>query len=386
MQNQLHLVVSAAVTSGGEGLAALRFAESVARAGCVVTLLSKDASAKDGWIPIGNGKFERMATPNGKNRLAGLFAQYGFMMRLCEQEQIDLVHLHGMWSPFLAVGALVARRRGLPLAISPHGCLEPWALGNRRLKKWLALKTYQGAILRWSSLFVATAEQEEHSIRLLGLRQPVAIIPNGVDVDAVTRHIAHGNSKIILFLSRLHPKKGLLDLVEAWSRVRRLGWRIVIAGGDEQGYRAKVENFIREKKIESDFEFVGFVDGTRKQKCFDMADVFVLPTYSENFGIAVAEALGNEVPVITTTGTPWRDLIDHHCGWWVEPGVHGLSTALIEMMECDADELRQMGQRGRQLVTDKYAWPKIGAAALEVSEWLLDPSRPKPGTVKESVQ
>ena len=384
MQNQLHIVANAAVTSGGEGLAALRYAESVARAGCVVTLLSKDVSGGDVSVSLGKGSFIQQAAPTRRNLLIELFAQYRFMQTLCEQGQVDLIHLHGMWSPLLAVAALVARRRRIPFVISPHGCLEPWALAYKHRKKWLALKTYQGAILRSASLFAATARQELESIRKLGFRQPIAVIPNGVDVGPLPHRGAHEAVKTILFLSRVHPKKGLLDLVEAWALVRRPGWRIVIAGGDEGGYRATVEALVRARGLESDFQFVGFVEGAHKQACFDEADFFVLPTYSENFGIAVAEALANELPVITTTGAPWQDLLEHRCGWWVAPGVQGVSGALIEAMACDPAELRQMGQRGRQLVINKYSWAQIGSTALEVSEWLLNPSRPKPEVVQLS--
>ena len=382
MQNQLHIVANAAVTSGGEGLAALRYAESVARAGGNITLLSKDFSGVDTDAPLGKSCFVQRAVPRRRNLLIELLAQYRFIRSLCEQKKIDLIHLHGMWSPFLAVAALVARRRRIPLVISPHGCLEPWALGYKHRKKWLALKTYQGAVLRAASLFVATANQELESILQLGLRQPVAVIPNGVDAGPPPLREAHGVVKTILFLSRVHPKKGLLDLVEAWARVRRSGWRIVIAGGDEDGYRAKVEALVRAKELQSDFEFAGFVDGARKQACFDAADIFILPTYSDNFGIAVAEALANELPVITTTGAPWQDLVEHRCGWWVEPGVQGVSGALNEAMECDPAELRKMGQRGRQLVLNKYSWAQIGSTALATSQWLLNQSLPKPDAVK----
>lgn len=381
MQHQLHLVENASVTSGGEGLAALRYAESIARAGCAVTLLSKHISDRHVITYFDKGSFDQQAAPTRHNFLIELFDQYRFIHRLCEQNKYELMHIHGMWSPFLAVAALVARRRRIPLVVSPHGCLEPWALAYNQRKKWLALKAYQGAVLRSASLFVATASQEMESIRQLGLRQAVAIIPNGVDIGPPPHRVAYKGVRTILFLSRVHPKKGLLDLVEAWARVRRPGWRIVIAGGDEEGYRAKVEALILAKGLQSDFDFVGFVDGARKQACFDAADLFVLPTYSENFGIAVAEALANELPVITTTGAPWQDLVEYSCGWWVTPGVEGASGALIEALKCNPDELRKMGQRGRQLVIDKFSWDKIGSAALEVSGWLLDPSRPKPDTV-----
>ena len=382
MQNQLHIVANAAVTSGGEGLAALRYAETLALAGVDITLLSKDFSGVDTCVLFGKGCFTQQAVSKRRNLLIELLAQYHFMQRLCEQKQVDLIHLHGMWTPFLAVAALIAHRRRIPLVISLHGCLESWALAYKQQKKWLALKIYQGAILRSATLFVATANQELESIRRLGLRQPVAVIPNGVDVGPPSHLEAHGTVKTILFLSRVHPVKGLLDLVEAWARVRRPGWRIVIAGGDTDGYRAKVEALVRVKELQSDFEFAGFVDGARKQACFDSADIFILPTYSENFGIAVAEALANELPVITTTGAPWQELVEHRCGWWVKPGVEGVSGALIEAMECDPAELRKMGQRGHQLVLNKYSWAQIGSAALATSQWLLDQSLPKPEVVK----
>ncbi len=381
MQNQLHVVTSTAATSGGEGLAALRYAQAIASAGCMVTLLSRYISGESYDEFSSKGMFEQQAAPSRKNSFINLFTEYSFVQRLCEQRKFNLIHLHGMWSPFLAVAALVAHRRGIPLVISPHGCLEPWALRNKYFKKLLALKIYQGAALRSASLLVATADQELRSLRNFGFQQPIAVVPNGIDVGMVTQRGAHAEVKTILFLSRVHPKKGLLDLVEAWALVRRPGWRIVIAGGDEEGYRARVEALIRLKGLDADFEFAGFVDGSRKQACFDRADVFILPTYSENFGIAVAEALANELPVITTTGAPWSDLVEYKCGWWVEPGIPGISSALVEAMVCDSAELKQMGRRGRQLVIDKYSWGKIGISAQEVSEWLLDQTRSKPEVV-----
>ncbi|MES2025537.1 MAG: glycosyltransferase [Pseudomonadota bacterium] len=383
MQNQLHVVANAAVTSGGEGLAALRYAESIAQSGCMVTFLSKHLPSAHISEPVGDGILHKEVVPTHDNLLHELWGQYRHIQSLCERKKFDLIHLHGMWSPFLAVIALVAGRKKIPFVISPHGCLEPWALGYKRQKKWLALKCYQGKILRSASLFVATANQELESIRLLGLRQPVAVIPNGVDFVFSPSRDENKSVKTILFLSRVHPKKGLLDLVEAWAKVRQPGWRIVIAGGDEDDYRAKVEALIRARELQSDFEFIGFVEGASKQVCFDKADIFILPTYSENFGLVVAEALSNEIPVVTTTGAPWHDLVEYRCGWWVQPGVDGVAAALAEAMDLDPAELRAMGQRGRKLVENKYAWSSIGASALAVSTWLLDRSVPRPIEVME---
>ena len=382
IQNQLHIVANAAITSGGEGLAAVRYAESVAQAGCVVILFSKHISFDRTSPHFIEGGLEQQVAPTRNYLLLELFAQFSCIQRLCKQKKFDLIHLHGMWSPILAIAALVARMRRIPIVISPHGCLEPWALRHKRLKKWLALNMYQGMVLRSASLFVATASQELNSIRKLGLSQSIAVIPNGVDVGTPPSRKLGKAVKTILFLSRVHPKKGLLDLVEAWAIVRRPGWRIVVAGGDEDGYLAKVEALIRANELQSDFEFVGFVNGDRKQACFDLADIFILPTYSENFGIAVAEALANELPAITTTGAPWEELVEHRCGWWVAPGVQGISEALNEAMACDPAELKRMGKRGRQLVLNKYSWSQIGSNALATSQWLLNQSLPKPDSVK----
>lgn len=381
IKNQLHLVANATVTSGGEGIAALRYAESISQAGCAVILLTKTISNLNHDVSKTLGMMTLERAPARRSLLHELFTQYVFIKGLCVQKNIELIHLHGMWSPYLAIAALVAHFKRIPFIISPHGCLEPWALSYKKNKKYLALKTYQGVVLRSASMFVATANQEAQSIRSLGYRQPIAVIPNGVDVDLLVKPDLSVGLKTILFLSRIHPIKGLLDLVEAWAISRQPGWRIVIAGGDVGGYREIVEALIQAKGLQSDFEFTGFIDGKRKQACFDAATLFILPTYSENFGIAIAEALANELPVITTTGAPWNDLVEHRCGWWVAAGVRGVTDALIAAMACSPDELRAMGKRGRELVINKYSWSQIGATGLEVSNWLLDQSSPKPNVI-----
>ena len=363
MQNQLHVVESAATTSGGEGLAALRYAQSIAAAGCKVTLLSKRLPAAIDATVVTGSSFHQQIVTSRRTSIGGLLQQYQQVRKIITLQNIDILHIHGMWSPFLAVAAYAARRQKVPVVISPHGCLQPWALQYKRSKKLLALVTYQGMVLRQARAFIATARQELESIRKLNLRQPIAILPNGVDAEEVVAREAGRAVKTILFLSRVHPIKGLLDLVEAWSRVRAPGWRIVIAGGDEGGDRTQVEELIADKGLQSDFEFLGFVSGPSKQACFNAADIFVLPTYSENFGIVIAEALANELPVITTTGAPWQDLVTHECGWWVTPGVDGVTSALSEAMNLSAQELRLMGQRGRYLVLTKYSWRNIGAVS-----------------------
>lgn len=380
--NQLHIVPDIAVSSGGRGLASLRYAEALSKAGANVTVLATSPHIDNLFKPTFHSPAFRIINFQFEaNPLGSLLEKYKSINKLCKQNIFDLIHLHGGWLPLFGVAAIVSQKRKIPFVISPHGCFEPWALSQKRTKKLIALNSYQGFINRAASMFFATATQEVESLRRMGVSQPIAIIPVGVDVAEPPKRTPHEGKRSILFLSRIHPVKGLLDLVEAWAQVRCPNWKIVIAGPDEGGHKSEVEKLIRCHGLESDFVFLGLVDGETKQACFTNADLFVLPSYSENFGISVVEALANELPVITTTGAPWKDLEIYRCGWWVKPGVAGISAALQSAMGTPPAELECMGQRGRQLIMDKYTLSKIGKDALMAYEWMLCRSNFKPDFV-----
>lgn len=229
-------------------------------------------------------------------------------------------------------------------------------------------------------MLVATSRQELESVRRLRIGTPVAVIPNGVDMPTALTH-SQARERKFLFLSRIHPIKGLPDLIEAWAKVRRPGWRVVIAGPDEAGHLDEIRDQIDTLGLGRDFEFTGLVTGARKEALFAEADVFVLPTYSENFGIAVAEALARGVPVVTTTGAPWEDIETWRCGWWVQPGVDGVARALVAAMNTPREELSEMGKRGTQLVKEKYSWNQIGCVAFKAYQWMLGQSQQRPDFV-----
>lgn len=294
--------------------------------------------------------------------------------RLVQGDKRSIIHDHGVWSLFNHTVARVARRANIPLIVSLRGMLEPWALNRSATKKQLAWYAYQRGNLMSARLLHATCEDEAQNLRRLGLRQPIAVVPNGVDVGphgGSTYVGDHSHKRKLLFLSRLHPKKGLLDLIEALEIALPASWEVLIAGPDEDNHRREVESAIRRAQLEHQITFIGPVDDTQKWDLYRQADLFVLPSFSENFGLVIAEALAAGVPVITTKSTPWREIEAHRCGWWIDGGVDPLAAALGAAFDLTDEQRKRIGANGSRLVEAKYGWSKIAAQMLGVYRWVL---------------
>jgi glycosyltransferase involved in cell wall biosynthesis len=297
-----------------------------------------------------------------------------------------LMHDFGMWLPANHTAVSVSQELEIPLVISPCGMLASWALKHKRWKKRLAWWLYQKRDLRKARMLVATAEQEVRDLQRWNSGKPVALIPNGVVLPRGKRlETTDQRQRTVVFLGRIHPVKGLKNLVEAWSQVRPEGWRCVLAGPDEAGHKAQLEALIAARQLKSDFGFPGLMGEAEKWELLRGADLFVLPSFTENFGVAAAEALACGVPVIATKGTPWGELEEWRCGWWVEMGVEPLAAALREATSLAEGTRREMGGRGQRLVQEKYAWPRIAGDLLATYQWVLGSGR-KPSGVVESNQ
>ena len=283
----------------------------------------------------------------------------------------SVVHDHGLWLLSNHAVATFCRRNQIPRIVATRGMASLWSLQNSRWKKKIPWLVYQYKDLATATGFHATSQLEADEIRALGFTQPIAVIPNGVTTPGKFPGRT-SNTRKMLFLSRIHPKKGLINLVNAWKNAQvSADWKLIIAGPDEGGHMAEVQEEATRLQVNNQIEFQGSVDDGQKWQLFADADVFVLPSFSENFGIVVAEALASGLPVITTTGTPWSELIDRKCGWYVSPAIEPLTDAIRQATTLDAGVLEQMKPFARQWVADQFSWPAIGVRMLAYYRWIL---------------
>lgn len=304
--------------------------------------------------------------------------------RMLFADRPSVIHSHGLWAPANHWAARAARRYRVPLVIHPRGMLEPWALAHKAWKKRVGMFLFQRGDLATARVLIATSEQEYDSIRRLGVRSPIAVIPNGVELRESFDVFPSADERskcirIALFLSRLHPVKGLINLLRAWAQLRPCGWRLRIAGPDEDGYLTELMTLVGRLDLAGSVEYVGEIDDLSKSEIYAAADLFVLPTLSENFGVVVAEALSHGLPVITTRGAPWAALETHRCGWWVDIGVEPLVEALRAATALSDEERRAMGARGREYVR-RFEWSVIARDTIAVYNWIVGKG-PRPACV-----
>ncbi len=275
---------------------------------------------------------------------------YGLKLK---KSEVSCIHLQHIWNPYIHIMAWIARLKGIPYIVTPRGMLEPWIMNRNKWKKRLAMFLYQRKDLKKAAAIHATCEMEKDNVRKLGFTNTMHVIPNGIDLSRVPEPKSDYRTKKVVFLSRIHVKKGIELLLDAWKKLENNQWVLEIAGEGEEAYVNSLKEKIKYENI-NNVNFVGSQYGTAKWDFLKSANVFILPTYSENFGIVVAESLAVGVPVITTKGTPWEELKTENCGWWIDLSVDNIISVLQEVFTIKPKQLQKMGENGKALIKIKY--------------------------------
>ncbi|MBE7157249.1 MAG: glycosyltransferase [Rhodospirillales bacterium] len=330
-----------------------------------------------GWSPVPTRIFS--AVGPGKLAFAPALTAY------LQQTPFDLVHTFGLWTYLSQIACAWSRRSHRPSVVTPQGMLDPWALANSRWRKLLVGFLYEYRHLRQASCLHATCQAELEAFRAFGLRNPVCIVPNGVDLPMETASEAsspwgrsvHREQRVLLYLGRLHPKKNLPELLRAWAQLRRASpvtaadWTLVIAGWDQHGHAAKLRELITALGIEKSVHFAGALYGVDKAAAYRCADAFVLPSFSEGLPLVVLEAWSHRLPVLMTPACNLPDGFIVGAALRADPEPRSLAAALNTLFRMSETDRRAMGDRGRALVERKFTWSQSARDMAEVYRWLV---------------
>jgi len=286
--------------------------------------------------------------------------------------QPDLVHDNGIWLYHHHAAAAFCFRFGIPRLVSPHGMLSGWARNHKWLKKFIAWHLYQQRDLMRANALHATSENEAAELRRLLPSVPVHYIPNGIELEVGgPRRASKPSKKILLFVGRIYPVKGLPMLLEAWDIVRPTDWTLRIVGPDEGGHLAELQKLIERFNLEKQIVFAGEKTGDALESEYNAATALVLPSHSESFGMVVGEAIARGLPVLTTQGTPWSCLPETRSGWWIPATVEGISDALRELINYSEKELSEMGRNARMLAESRFGWNAVASEFLKLYRDLI---------------
>jgi glycosyltransferase involved in cell wall biosynthesis len=298
---------------------------------------------------------------------------------------VDILSVHGLWK-YCSVGSQRWHRRtGRPYVVHPHGMLEGWALRNGRWKKRIAAALYENQHLRGAACLCALSEAEARSVRRYGLRNPLCVIPNGVDLPDMSKVKGKGQSesrRTLLYLGRLHPKKNISNLIRAWNqtsktqRGSRDRWILAIAGWDQGGYETELKNIADGASV----VFLGSQFGAEKRECYRTCDAFILPSLSEGLPMTVLEAWAHAKPVLMTPECNLPEGFEANAALRIGTTSEEIAAGLRQLVEMSSDDRAAMGTRGRTLVSTKFSWPQIGEQMRAVYEWVLG-GGPSPETI-----
>jgi glycosyltransferase involved in cell wall biosynthesis len=368
---KIHIVPSISEEASGPSYSVVRLCESLIEQGNRVALAALDWSS----IAVPPVFLKTFPLGVGPRRLGRSPKMKKWLDVEVSSGRVSILHNHGMWQMNAIYPSWSKRKGNVDLIVSPRGAFSEWAMNHGSHAKKIFWPMLQKPALSMVTCFHATAESEYEDIRRMGFRQPVAIIPNGIDVPPPHQNTI-SDIRTLLFLGRIHPIKGLDMLLRAWGGVqaRFTDWKLRIVGSDtgyygSSGYLMTLRSMVNSLRLQR-VEFCDALYGAEKLQAYREAELFVLPTYSENFGMTVAESLAAGTPVIVTRGAPWSGVVNNQAGWWVDTDVNAMVHTLQIALEKKSRELAEMGAAGRLWMETDFSWGSIGKRMQATYEWL----------------
>ena len=380
--NVRFLMMSASRNAGGIYFAVQPLAKHLVANGCECRIIAPrdeftDADM-DAWQPVGVDPFD-VVGPKSLGYSTAIKSHIGVP---------DIQHVHGIWMYHSRINRIIARRNNVPYIVSPHGMLDPWAVQNSRWKKKVVGWLYENRHLRDADCIHALCESEANSIRAYGLKNPICVIPNAVDIPKLDQiHSASDaglsgkeakSKKQLLFIGRIHPKKGLVNLINAFAKIElpvRADWELIIAGWD-QNHQKELETLAAQHGIGDSVHFPGPQYGNDKEKLLRSCDAFVLPSFSEGLPMSVLEAWSYARPTLITTACNLPEGKQTDATIQCEPNELDIRHGLRKLFIMNAEERQQLGQRARKLTTNRFTWPIVTSQMIDVYRWMLDRTAP----------
>lgn len=320
----------------------------------------------------------RLYDPEQRVRLThrSRFAPFAYVDNITEclraEPDVDIYHIHGTWMHHGLAVAKYAKRQGKPYVVAPRGMLYPQALAHHALPKRLMMALYQRRVLQEAACVQATCIEEMEHYRALGFTNPVAVLPNPIDISGIIdRPIPEKRVFKVGYLGRIHPRKRIERLIYAFGNLRDelKDSHLVIIGGGDETYMSFLKNEVKRLGL-ANVEFAGFLSGLEKDTAITELSLLVVPSDFENFGNIVTEALVRGVPVIASNGMPWRELEDFGCGRWIDNDQESIDKAILGMVKTPRERLIEMGEKGKRLIHDNYSVDVLGGKMLSLYKWL----------------
>lgn len=405
------------LSRNGGGLfdSGLRLHQALSDAGVRVTMLGlQDASTEidlQSWASLPAQPFPVFGPRS--------FGYSPALRRYLLNSDFDLLHVHGLWMYPSAAALAWHECHSRPYLVSPHGMLDQWAVRNSRIKKRIAAILYEDKHLQKAACIRALCESEAQAIRAYGLKNPIAVIPNGIDLPELNdekqkaesrnpvRLLKDSGCRVLLYLGRIHPKKGLVNLIKAWAALRNSQpstlnsqldqWVLAIAGWDQNDHEAELKRLASQldlrwadvrtsnsqpSTLSFQLLFVGPQFGPDKSDCYRNCDAFILPSFSEGLPMVVLEAWAYAKPVLMTAECNLREGLAAGAAIRIETKADSIAHGLEKLIRFPSSDLRALGCRGRALVAERFGWRKIAAEMKQVYEWVLG-GGPRPACVAE---